>query len=80
MCAIYSHTHGLIDIEVGTRYILQVESGSLFWEEHWIENPGTEQSETGSSEVVARIHKSHQYNYVDPVVVSEFAAGVNFFS
>ena len=45
---------GLIDIEFETGYILQVESGLLFWEEYWIENPGTKQSETGSSEVVAR--------------------------
>ena len=62
----------LIEIEFGTRYILEVESGSLFWEEHWIQNPGMEQSETGSSEVVARIHESHRYNYVAPVIVSEF--------
>ena len=63
---------GLIEIEFGTGYILEVESGSLFWEEHWIKNPGTEQLETGSSEVEARIHESHQYNYVAPVVISEF--------
>ena len=67
----------LIDIEFENGHILQVASGLLFWEEHCIENPGTEQSETGSSEVVARIHKLHQLNYVVPVVVSEFAAGVN---
>ena len=63
---------GLIEIEFGTGYILEVESGSLFWKEYWIQNLGTEQSKTGYLEGEARIHESHQYNYVAPVVVSKF--------
>ena len=68
---------GFIKTEFENGCILQVASRFLFWEEHWIENPGTEQSETGSSEVVARIHELYQFNYVDPVIFSKFVAKVN---
>ena len=61
---------GFIKIEFGTGCILEVKSGSLFWEEHWIQNPGTDQSETGYSEVEARIHQSHQFNYVNELFLN----------
>ena len=63
----------LIEIEFETGRILRVESGSLFWDEYWIENPGTKQEKTGSSEVAAKIHLSHHFDYVAPFVTSKFS-------
>ena len=57
---------GLIEVEFESGKIRRVEGLALFWDEFWVENPGTDHEETGSSEIAATIHLSHQFGYVVP--------------
>ena len=68
----FSSPDRLIEVEFETGHIAEVESWSLFWDEFWVENPGTEREKTGYSEVAAKIHLSHQHNYVAPFDASKF--------
>ena len=62
----------LIEVEFETGRIRRVEGLALFWDEFWVENPGTDHEKTGSSEIAATIHLSHQFGYVVPFDASEF--------
>ena len=60
-----------IEIEFSTGYIFRVPSWLLFWEEHWIENPGDIHERRGSSDIPARIAPNHQFNYIAPFVATD---------
>ena len=62
----FSGPDRLIEVEFETGRIRKVEGLALFWDEFWVENPGTDHEETGSSEIAATIHLSHQFGYVVP--------------
>ena len=68
----FSGPDRLIEVEFETGYIGKVEGWSLFWDEFWVENPGTDRKKTGSSEIASRIHLSHQFDYVAPFDASKF--------